>query len=76
VKWDQYVPNPRRKSIDEEFIEFAMRQGDLTRDQAKVASARYRKERLIRVDVHGGGWTLTHGAFGDRDVLRRAAEVD
>ena len=67
----------RINSAEERFLEFAQGQG-LSREDAVFALAEMRKggkKAPLRVDAVGGQFTFAHGAFGEPDVLRRAAEL-
>ena len=35
----------------------------------------YKREKVIKIDVVNGSWHVTHGAFLDADVLRRAIKA-
>jgi hypothetical protein len=74
-----YSPNarvPGAPSAREKFLDAARRQGGLNRAQAERVLARYERDRLVKFDAVAGGFQLKHGAFMDRDVLRRAAGLD
>ena len=59
----------------EAFIAYAIEHAALTRPQALVALAAYRKARVIKIDSAIGSYRVTHGAFLDAVTLRRAAGV-
>lgn len=48
--------------------------GAITREQATQVAELYlsKKIRAAKLDVVGGQFTMTHGSFLDRDVIRRA----
>lgn len=50
--------------------------GDLTPEEAEKAARVFKRERLAKRDVAGGIYRFTHGAFLERDVVRRAAGID
>lgn len=66
----------RSLQAEEKFIEYAQTHGGLSRRQAEDALQVYRKAKAIKLDVVTGQFTFTHGAYGDRDVLRRAASLE
>ena len=63
-------------NAEDRFIEFAMRQGDLTQEQATKALEAYKKAKAVEIDVIGGQFNLTQGDFANKDVLRRAAGIE
>ncbi len=63
-------------NAEDSFIEFARTQGDLSTGQALKALESYKKNKAIKIDPIGGGYTFTHGGFAERDVLRRAAGIE
>jgi len=66
----------RSVNAEERFLEYARSRAGLSREEAERALAVYRKEKLVKLDRVGGGFTFKHGVFGDRDVLRRAARKE
>lgn len=66
----------RSVNAENSFLEYAMEHGKLTLEQARTALAAFRKARAIKLDAVSGQFNFTHGAFGDPDVLRRAAGLD
>jgi len=54
------------------FIDTLMEFGGITRAEATRVFDLYRREKLIKRDAAGGVYNVTHGAFLDRDVIRRA----
>ncbi len=67
-----------RRSVDAEgsFLRYAMERGRLSEAEARVALAAFRKARVIKFDAVNGTFHVTHGAFLESDVLRRAAGVE
>ena len=63
-------------NAENRFIEFAMKQGDLTREQAIKALEAYKKAKAVKIDPIGGQFNLTRGDFANKDVLRRAAGIE
>lgn len=60
----------------ENLIQAIMRVSDLTRGQAETAFNKLQQVKALKVDKHGGGYSLSDGRFMDRDVLRRAAGMN
>jgi len=54
------------------FVETLMRCGDLTRDEAIKVLASYRKLKIVKNEYAVSRITVKHGAFLDREVIRRA----
>lgn len=71
---DQYkkgrADNP---SSRERILEAIMRQGGLNRPDSEKAYRALVKAKALKIDPVSGGINIVHGAFMDRDVLRRAA---
>jgi uncharacterized Zn finger protein (UPF0148 family) len=65
----------RQQAAMERFIEYAMDQAGLSREEAERALAVYRREKVIRLDPMSGQFNFKHGAFGEADVLQRAARM-
>lgn len=57
------------------FIESIMTLGGLTRSEAERAFQKLKEVGALKLEVHGGGYSVKHGGYMDRDVLRRAAGV-
>jgi hypothetical protein len=70
--------NVAQRSVDAEnrFIAYAMEHGQLSRDQALIALAAFRKARALKFDAVNGTFHVKHGQFLEPDVLRRAAGID
>jgi hypothetical protein len=49
--------------------------GELTRPEAEKVFRLYKKNRLLSTKhaAHGGNYEVKHGAYLDREVLKRAA---
>jgi len=43
-------------------------------ESARKIEKVYLREKILKYDVVAGGFTLSHGAFMEQKVLRRAAE--
>ncbi len=54
------------------FLATLMHFGDLDAVEAAAVLAVYRKARVVKLDAVGGALNVKHGAFLDRDVIRRA----
>jgi len=67
-----------QRSVDavNRFIAYAMEHGRLSRSQAEVALAAFRKARVIKFDAVNGTFHVKHGQFLEPDVLRRAAGAE
>jgi len=59
-------------AAEERFIDYAIGTG-LNRAEAIRAMATLRKAKALKIDAVGGQFTVTHGAFLEADVLKRAA---
>jgi len=62
----------RLVQAEENFIASLMELGGITRAEATRVCDLYRREKLIKRDAVGGVYNVKHGAFLDRDVIRRA----
>jgi hypothetical protein len=62
----------RLVNAEENFIASLMEFGGITRAEATRVFDLYRREKLIKRDAVGGVYNVKHGAFLDRDVIRRA----
>lgn len=58
------------------FLEQLTTAGDLTEEQAKVAFAKFKQIKILKLDLGVGRYTVKHGAFWDRAVVRRAAGIE
>lgn len=47
-----------------------------TQEEADRIRTVYLREKILKIDPIGGGFSLIHGAFLEADVLRRAARVE
>lgn len=63
-------------NAENHFIGILKEFGDLTDAQAEVAFQTFRKLKLIKLDAVGGRYSVKHGAFMERDVIRRAAKIE
>ena len=59
----------------ENFISNLMKLGGITREQAQKAFKAFKDAKVLvtKEQYRGGGITVKHGAFMERDVIRRAA---
>lgn len=64
----------RINAAEDRFIDFAISHGGLTHDEAVRVLALYRKIKAVKIDAIGGQFMLTHGDFGNVDVLQKAAK--
>lgn len=65
----------RQQNAMDRFIEYAMDHAGLSREEAERALAVYRREKVIKLDPMSGQFNFKHGAFGEADVLQRAARM-
>lgn len=65
----------RTINAEESFISCLMEFGDIDKPSAERAYATLRKAKATKMDAVSGVIRVKHGAFLDRDVIRRAAEV-
>jgi hypothetical protein len=63
----------RITQAENRFIEYAQETAGLSVDEAKAAMGKLKQVKALKIDPVGGQFTFTHGAYGDPDVLRRAA---
>lgn len=59
---------------EENFVRTLMEMGSITKVQAEIVFNVYRKLKLVKRDVVNAVYTVKHGAYLDRDVIRRALE--
>jgi hypothetical protein len=57
------------------FLETLMVLGNINERQAMVAFSLMRKLKSVKLDAVGGRYSVKHGAYLDRDVIRRAAGI-
>lgn len=57
------------------FTETLMNLGGIERAAAERAMAYCRKHKLVKLDAVGGRMTVKHGAYLDREAIRRAATL-
>lgn len=62
-------------NVLERIVEAIMERGNLTRSEAEHVSELYRDANVIRIDLHNGGWTVTHGVFMEHGQLRHVAKL-
>ena len=55
------------------FIAYAMEHAGLSRAEAVKALGALKRLKVLKIDVGVGQWRVTHGAYLEPDVLRRAA---
>jgi len=68
----------RLTNAEERFIEYAMKRAKLSRTEAEHALSVMRKggkKAPVKLDIVSGQFSFSHGAFGEPDVLRRAAHL-
>ena len=61
----------RRVNGDEAFIETLMRQGGINKDEAQRVFEIYQAQKFVKRDAGDGRWSVKHGGFLDRAVVRR-----
>lgn len=66
----------RIENAHEGFIETLQRCGDISRDDALKVKNNYLKHRLAKVHPGVGVIKVKHGAFLDRDVIRRTVDME
>ena len=49
--------------------------GDITKEEAERVFAYYRKHKIAKVDAVNGRVDVTHGAFLDRETIRKAVAL-
>lgn len=65
----------RMINAEDAFLDVLCSLGEINRGQAALVVAAFRKAKVIKFDAVAGEIRVKHGAFLDRDVIRRAAEV-
>lgn len=63
---------PKAPGGYDNFLDALHRLGGITREEAAKVCAEYRRLRVLHVDRSTGHYSTKHGAFLDRDVIRRA----
>lgn len=66
----------RFENAKNKFVEHAMNHAGLTRPQAVTALNAMTKAKAVKIDPVMGQFSFTHGAFGDKAVIRRAAGIE
>lgn len=66
----------RFENAENKFIEHAISHAGLTRPQAVTALNAMTKAKAVKIDPIIGQFSFTHGAFGDKAVIRRAAGIE
>ena len=61
---------------EQDFVNLIMSAGGLSSSQAWKAFEVLRKAKAVKRDAYSGKWSVTHGAYWERDVLRRAAGIE
>jgi hypothetical protein len=61
---------------ESEFIESLMERGELSEVDAEKVYEHYRKHKLIKRQAASGRITVKHGAFMERDVIRKALALE
>lgn len=54
------------------FIETCMEHHCFSQEQAEHILAVYRKLKIIKIDVVGGGYTLKDGIYYEKDIMQNA----
>ena len=65
----------RMDRAEKEFVRTLMRFGRIGRAKAERVFAYYRRHKLVKRELWMGEIKVTHGAFLDMDVIRRAATL-
>ena len=65
----------RMANAETKFVEFAMESAGLTKTQAEKAMVVMKKAKVLKIDIHVGQFTFSHGAYADKDVLIRASQM-
>ena len=65
----------RVANAESAFIETLVALGGITEAEAVKVMAYYLKHKLAKLSIGVGAINVKHGAFLDRDVIRRAAEL-
>lgn len=70
-----WVIEARRQDAMRRFMDSAMEQFQLTKDEAKAALAYYIKHRLVKIDATSGQFNVKHGAFWEKEPIKTAATL-
>jgi len=74
----QTIANPNYKvaqrivNAEERFLEMVQDTIGCSRTDAEKVLSVYRKEKVVKIDMIGGQFTLKHGVFAEPDVLNNA----
>lgn len=60
-------------NAENNFVQTLIEQGDISRSQAEKVMSFYLKNKLAKMDAVIGRISVKHGAYLDKDVIRRAA---
>lgn len=64
----------RAVNAENEFLGWIEEQG-FTSEEAEIIFGVYRSEKIIKLQVSMGRYTIKHGAFTELEVLHRALEM-
>ena len=65
----------RHTNVQKSLTEVIQKLGRVTLQEAEKVAQYYIKERYVKIDSVGGGYRMKHGAFLDRDVIKRAVDL-
>lgn len=64
----------RSVEAEDKFIDYCRTHAGLSRNEALRVIRTYRKARVLRFDAVNGSFHVKHGAFLEKDILRKAAK--
>lgn len=64
----------RYASGEKRFIDSVIDQFGFTQKEAEIILVVFKKVKAVKISHHIGQFTLTHGAFWDREVMQRAID--
>ena len=66
----------RIENAHQGFIETLQRCGNISQEDATKVKTLYLKHRLAKLDTGVGVINVKHGAYLDKDVIRRAVDME
>jgi hypothetical protein len=64
----------RMDNAASKFIDAVVEQFNFSQEDATTIYNVYLREKIVNIDAVGGQYRLTHGAFWDKEVMKRALE--
>lgn len=64
----------RAGNAENRFIEYCVENG-FNRDEALKIMKIYKKEKILKIDLHIGQFSVKHGIFLEKDVMGKALSL-